>query len=329
MLRGPDTMAFGMHGNGPSAARAHAARVYAMQGLLGAAGLAAATFAVVSGVCAVDVGSQAAHRTTLLGLPVAYPAANAAALVVLALAGLGVVVLVRALRAVLREARAQRRFHRGLALTGRRWHGALVLDDARLDAFCAGCVRPRVYLTSGALTRLGGRELRAVLAHERQHARRRDPLRTAAARVLGEALFFLPAARRLGERSSALAELSADEAAVRASAGDPAPLAAALLAFAQAQRPAQAVGIAPERVDHLAGRPPTHRLPLPALALAFALLGALAAVSWLASRSAAAGASLALPLLSRQPCVLALAGLPLALSAVATVLLRRRTRRPS
>src|SRR5439155_1600125 len=86
------------------------------------------------------------------------------------------------------------------------------------------------------------------------------PAIIAAARGLCDALFFLPVLRRLTERYCALAELSADEAAVSSLDGDAAPLASAMLTFGEAADPA-VVGIAPERVDHLLGRSPGWGLP--------------------------------------------------------------------
>jgi hypothetical protein len=99
-----------------------------------------------------------------------------------------------------------------------------------------------VYVSAGALATLSGAELAAVVAHEGHHADRRDPLRILIARAIGDA-YSLPA---LPRREQALAELAADDAAVRR--GGKAPLASALLTFGG--------GIAPERVDRLAGARP-------------------------------------------------------------------------
>ena len=87
-----------------------------------------------------------------------------------------------------------------------------------------------------------------MLEHEDHHLRVRDPLRFACGRILSQALFFVPVLRPLGDRYGELAELQADDAAVRASAGQKAPLASALLGF-------EASGT-PERRGHLtrAGR---------------------------------------------------------------------------
>ena len=99
-----------------------------------------------------------------------------------------------------------------------------------------------MYVSAGALATLSAAELAAVVAHEGHHADRRDPLRILIARAIGDA-YSLPA---LARREQALAELAADDAAVRR--GGKAPLASALLAFPGA--------IAPERVDRLAGARP-------------------------------------------------------------------------
>ena len=99
-----------------------------------------------------------------------------------------------------------------------------------------------MYVSAGALATLSVAELAAVVAHEGHHADRRDPLRILIARAIGDA-YSLPA---LPRREQALAELAADDAAVRR--GGKAPLASALLAFRG--------GIAPERVDRLAGARP-------------------------------------------------------------------------
>ncbi|MGH7749727.1 MAG: M48 family metalloprotease, partial [Candidatus Dormibacteria bacterium] len=66
------------------------------------------------------------------------------------------------------------------------------LGAAGVHAFCAGPIRPRLYLTEGLLTSLEPEELDAVLLHEAEHQRRRDPLRRATRRALAEVLFFLP-----------------------------------------------------------------------------------------------------------------------------------------
>jgi hypothetical protein len=128
-----------------------------------------------------------------------------------------------------------------------------VIRDPRPQAFCAGYLRPVVYVLRRTVELLSDVELDAVLAHERHHRRVRDPLRIACGGVLGEALFFLPALRPLCDRYADVAELNADRAAVHASAGREAPLASALLVFDESA-PAGVSGISPERVDSLLGQ---------------------------------------------------------------------------
>jgi hypothetical protein len=280
----------------------------------------------------LHLGASAGGTLTLDGQRLRYPQLNPAGAVVLVLATIGLVVLVLAARSALRQLRIHRRLERSLVA----WPlgdqpseepDVWIVPDPRPRAFCAGLWRPRIYVTSGALDVLEPDELRAVVAHEACHRARRDPLRFALAQVLGEAAFFLPALRRLGERYRALAELAADEAAVRACGGDRAPLARALLALAGplhgAPDGSAGLGIEPERVDGLMGRP--LRLPRVApvvlVSLASALVMGAAAVA--VGRGAAIQASLRLPLLSGQPCVLMLALLPVLLGAGALVAFRR------
>ncbi|ADB50904.1 M56 family metallopeptidase [Conexibacter woesei] len=245
--------------------------------------------------------------------------------------GLGALVAtvaMRAARAVRRHRRASSRSRAALAraractLLGREAH---LLDDPRPLAFCAGLLRPRVYVSQGALDGLGRDELLALLAHEAHHARRRDPLRRVLADVLAESLFFLPVLRPLGERRAALAELRADAAAVAACGGDVRALAGALLSFEQADLGA-AHGVDPERVDRLAGLPTGWTPPLAPLLAAFAALAGVLAVPLFAVEHAT-GAALDLTAFGVSVCVAALVALPLLAAAAApavTAVLRDR-----
>lgn len=156
--------------------------------------------------------------------------------------------------------RVSRRFGE-LSVADRR---VLVVPRRRPEAFCAGLLCPRVFVSEGALDLLGGPELEAVVAHEAHHARRRDPLRMALADALAEGWFLFPALRDLSHRYSRLSELDADDAAVLATR-TPRPLAAALLVF-ELERPGGSV--APERVDRLLGVPASERWPARGLASA-------------------------------------------------------------
>jgi hypothetical protein len=288
----------------PAVAAARASRATAA---VGALGIATSLFVVSRAFASWQVGGGHAHTLSLLGGRLSYPAANAAAIGVLSLALLGAAVAATAIVAAVRELRAARRLDACLARASAAIAlaaDAIVVEGRRPQAFCAGLLRPRVYITTGALERLDEAALAAVLAHERHHARRRDPLRLASGRVLSKALFFLPWLRALAERERALAELSADDSATIG--GDRSALARAMLAFEESG------GIDAERVDRLlgAGDPPAWRFPTALFLLALFVFALLAGVAVVGSRLASGTATLALPLLSRQPCVIMLALVP-------------------
>jgi Zn-dependent protease with chaperone function len=109
-----------------------------------------------------------------------------------------------------------------------------VVDDLPTPAFTSGWVRPLVYVSACLPQRLSAGELRAVLAHEAAHARRRDPLRLSLLRFLACTLFWLPAVARLAEDIADEAEVRADDAAVL---DQPLALASAILSLAQWLRP--------------------------------------------------------------------------------------------
>src|SRR3954447_25632001 len=134
---------------------------------LALAALGVAGTAMVVAERSLTVGSHAAvHHAGR----VAYPSANPGALIVLALAGVGLVVLLRALRSMTRQALDQRSLARALARRRLRDLGdvTVITGDAP-TAMCAGLRRPRIYVTETALDALPPRELEAVLAHEAHH----------------------------------------------------------------------------------------------------------------------------------------------------------------
>ena len=152
-------------------------------------------------------------------------------------------------------------------------HEAAVLGcAARLDviageeafAITYGLIRPRILVSTGLTTALTPAEIGAVLAHEREHLRHRDPLRLLAGRLFAAWACYLPAARWLAGRAALRHELAADRAAAgRAGRG---VLAGALLKLASmpacpAIAAASPAGDGPRsleaRVTQLeAGRPP-------------------------------------------------------------------------
>jgi Zn-dependent protease with chaperone function len=305
---------------------ASARRVWALQLAVALLGAAATVAALLVAVSRIDFRVPSLGELAAACQRYALPHPRPASLLVLGLGSVALATLALSLRAVIRQLRAGRRFERGLKRLGPlpgvpRAH---VVDDDAPQAFCIGLLRPRIYISRAALELLGNEERAAVLAHESHHARRRDPLRLLVARALAEGLFFLPAVRGLPERYAALAELAADRAATAATGGRRA-LASALLAFDEHPSPA-AVGIAPERVEHLLGQRPRWELPTLLLFGALATIGALVAVT-VRLAEATAHATVGLPMLAAQACMLAMALGPIVLGAIALLGGRRLRRR--
>jgi hypothetical protein len=107
-----------------------------------------------------------------------------------------------------------------------------------------------------------------------------------------------------------LSEVSADESAVSAAAGDRSALARAMLHFSEAPESGASVGVDPARVDYLLGDGPGWRFPTLMCAAAFALLALVVTVAILVGREAAGSATLEPPFLSAQPCIVMLALIP-------------------
>jgi hypothetical protein len=275
--------------------------------VLAAAGGAASAASIGAAIAAVHRSSAETGRVDIGGIPFSYPRLNAAALILLGLALIAMAAIVTALRAWLRQRRAYRGLFDRLEILGQLSSrpSVQVIADPRPLAFCAGYLRPRVYISQAAVDVLGKDELEAVIAHEQHHRLSRDPLRLACGRILTQALFFIPALRALFTRYSDLAELNADGAAVRASGGA-APLASALLTFE-----ASGAGIPPERVDALLGERSGWRLPWGLMAASLCSLSGLSVLVWATSEGATAWATFNLPFLSAQPCLAMVTVLPL------------------
>jgi Zn-dependent protease with chaperone function len=154
------------------------------------------------------------------------------------------------------------------------------LDDPAAAAFCAGLLRPRVFVTAGMVASLAADELAAVLVHEAEHARRRDPLRRLAARAAADVLFWLPLVGWWSRRRLEDAELAADRAAIGRVGRS--PVARALRAMAIPAAAAVGVprfdGAGAARVSQLLGDQLPRRHP-PLAACLLSLLGLILAVS--------------------------------------------------
>jgi Zn-dependent protease with chaperone function len=288
-----------MRSNRPD--RHHVVRLAAF---LGACGVLAAAAAVGAAIGSVHRSSVAARHLDLIGLRFSYPSFNAAEWLLLGLALLGATAAIVAVMACWRQRVAYRDFLDRLEVVGRLegQPSVKVIADPRPQAFCAGYLRPTVYISRRALELLTAAELNAVLAHEHHHRQVRDPLLFACGRILARALFFVPVLRSLYERYAELAELSADRAAIQASAGKQAPLASALLVF-DAGAPAGVSGISSQRVDSLLGHTARWRPRWWLMSASVGSLLSLALLIWRTSEVASAHATLNLPLLSSTPCV--------------------------
>jgi Zn-dependent protease with chaperone function len=330
-VRGSSARAGAAYPVGRRHAAVAAARVSRAGLLLGGLGLLSALFVLARLFESWRVTPHAAsHRVSIFGQNLTYPTANAGAIVMIVLAAFGLIVTAMAIGESVRELTADRRFRRRLAgQNPRPLRGALVIHDEQPHAFCAGLIRPRVYVSTGALALLDDSGLDAVLAHERHHVARRDPLRLAAGRVLARALFLLPGLRELSRRHQTLAELSADESAVNAAPANRSGLASAILSFSDATAPGHSGGVDPVRVDYLLGASPNWRFPVALCLGGAAVLALLLAIALLAGQVAHGSATLAPPFLSRQPCVVVLAAIPSAVGLVAVLFGRADLARPA
>jgi Zn-dependent protease with chaperone function len=172
------------------------------------------------------------------------------------------------------RARRRTRAHAELArMTGRSLPGAdpaMVLDAEQPVAYCVPGRPAAIVLSSGALAVLDPAQLTAVLAHERAHLAGRHHLLTGLTRALSACFPAVPLFARGADEVARLAEMRADDAAVRRS-GRP-TLIAALLAMgtgtavpeAALGMPAAALGAAAcavaSRVQRLLDPPDRARL---------------------------------------------------------------------
>jgi Zn-dependent protease with chaperone function len=273
------------------------------------------------------VGSGHTAAVSVLGQRVSYPTANAGAILIAVLAGVGLAVLVAGAVSAARELFAQRRLRRALTARGRSQldGGAWIVETNRPQAFCAGLLNPRVYVSHSVVEMLSEPELAAIVAHERHHMRCRDPLRLVVGRVLADALFFVPPLRGLVERQESVGEIAADVAAVAGAGGDSAPLASAILRFSESSD-AEAAGIAPERIDYLVGERRGWPVPVALCAVIATCLAALIALVSFAAKTASGKATLALPVVSSEPCIVVLAVIPAVAVFAGVVYARERGR---
>lgn len=199
---------------------------------------------------------------------------------VLAIAGLvGIGLEVRYLAAVVR---CQRRLQAAVLPPAARLKGAAEgvglaaevhgIMDSRVFALTYGLWRPRVVVSEGMLDQLDDDELAAVLEHEAEHVRARDPLRILMCHLASVRLPMLPVLQFLEQRASRDAELAADDRAEHRVGA--VPLAKALLSIIESVpgRSYAVVGataafgdreLLAERIGRLEGLAPAKARPRP------------------------------------------------------------------
>jgi Zn-dependent protease with chaperone function len=144
--------------------------------------------------------------------PAGFTAAHVLVLALGFLATAGVLAVVVA--SWVRVVRVRRRHRAMLSLVAREdagLPGVLIVDHPLAVAYCLPGLRPRVVLSSGALSVLSPREVAAVLAHERAHARERHDL----VLLPFTALRRIPVVARAADAVALLVEMRADEGACR------------------------------------------------------------------------------------------------------------------
>lgn len=191
-----------------------------------------------------------------------------------ALAGLALLArLVQVLlRSVLRTVGARRRHRQLVDLLATRnplVRGASVLESDQPLAYCLPGLRPRVVVSQGALLRLTGPEVEAVLAHEQAHLDQRHDLVVLPFTALRATLPRVPAVRTASDEVALLVEMLADDRAARRH--DRAVLARALYKVAGGAVPDGSLGAGDSgvllRAERLLSPPPALPVPLQALAL--------------------------------------------------------------
>jgi Zn-dependent protease with chaperone function len=165
---------------------------------------------LASGIAAI--GSGLAHGLSSDPTP---PQWTVLAALVAALA-LAAHLLAVAARVTWRTVRHRRRHRQVLDLVGSplpAMPGGRLLDSPTAMAYCLPGLRPRMVVTSAALTTLSPPALAAVVAHELAHLRQRHDLVVLPFVAWQTALPFLPGARTARAAVALLVEALADDAA--------------------------------------------------------------------------------------------------------------------
>ena len=275
-------------------------------------GLAAWLSALLSAAVSAVIGLQFLIRTAIAGWPrlsevvcrsVAGSACTRAVYgsaafelgvgaIAMAATAVALVVAWRCGRRAQRARRHTRAHAEAARLIGKALPGteALVLTDPRPIAYCVPGRPAAIVLTSGVLEVLEPAQLDAVLAHERAHLARRHPVLVSLTRGLAAAVPVVPLFAWARAEVARLAEMSADDAAIRVS-GRTAVITALIaigtgaavrddsIARAPAAVPRAAIGAAgyavPARLERMVAPPGPARQAWYSLALVGLLAGML------------------------------------------------------
>ena len=153
-----------------------------------------------------------------------------------------------------------------------------VIDHDAPAVYCLPCGRRQIVISAGALAALTPEQLRAVLAHERTHLRRHHHVILALATSLARAFPGVPLLSQARPQLAVLAEMTADDAAIRRHRRD--DLAAALVVLATAAAwPATLAASGPEAIARLQRILTARQQPRTGLARLAAIAGLLPPVA--------------------------------------------------
>lgn len=85
------------------------------------------------------------------------------------------------------------------------------LTASDIEVFCAGLLRPKIYLSNNFVENLDQSELEAVVLHEQHHVMSFDPLRYYTVKTINNIFFFIPLFAYLSGKFYTSAEIAADE----------------------------------------------------------------------------------------------------------------------
>lgn len=89
------------------------------------------------------------------------------------------------------------------------------LSQNTMHVFCAGLLKPRIYVSSAFVRSVSPNELKTILLHEKRHLLDRDPLRLFFAHAAAQMFFLVPFIDRTVQDFKHTLELAADEYATQ------------------------------------------------------------------------------------------------------------------